>query len=85
MSDEAVDFLSAAQVAEIFGVHENTVRAWEKRGLLTAARLPRSGYRRFSPEEVERMRHDVFGQFAPAVTDDDLPGKFDPPTEEPLP
>jgi excisionase family DNA binding protein len=55
--------LTVRDTARLLGVHENTVRNWEQRGLLRAARLP-SGFRRFDPAEVERLRAEIF---APAV------------------
>jgi excisionase family DNA binding protein len=41
--------------AEALGVHENTVRNWEERGILRAVHLPGSGFRRFPIEEVEAV------------------------------
>jgi len=56
--------LSVRETARRLGVHENTVRNWERRGLLRAARLP-SGFRRFQAQDVERLRAEIY---APAVT-----------------
>jgi len=48
--------MSVRDTARLLGVHENTVRNWEAKGLLQAAgRLPGSGYRRFDRDQVERM------------------------------
>ena len=55
----------------MFGVNENTVRRWEERGLLRAARLP-SGARRFRPEDVEAMRAEMFIGFASLREDHDV-------------
>lgn len=63
--------MQVRQVARTLGVHENTVRRWEERGLLRAVRLP-SGVRRFRPEDVEAMRKQMFSGFAPMRTDDDI-------------
>ncbi len=46
-------------------VHENTVRNLEKRGQLKAIRLPGSGFRRFRKQDIERMRAEMWSQFAP--------------------
>jgi excisionase family DNA binding protein len=62
--------MQVRQVAQTLGVHENTIRRWEERGLLQAVRLP-SGVRRFRPEDVEAMREQMFGGFAPLREDDD--------------
>jgi excisionase family DNA binding protein len=60
--------LNVRETARRLGVHENTVRNWEKRGLLRAIRLPGSGYRRFRFEDVERLRQEMLTQLAPAET-----------------
>lgn len=61
------DMLNVRQTAEVLGVHENTVRNWEKSGLLRGIKLPGSGFRRFPQEEVERMRREVMGSYAPTT------------------
>jgi excisionase family DNA binding protein len=61
------EFLNVRQTAQALGVHENTVRNWEARGLLRAVRLPGSGFRRFSSDDVERLRREMFEQLAPAT------------------
>jgi len=63
--------MQVRQVARTLGVHENTVRRWEERGLLRAVRLP-SGVRRFRPEDVEAVRAQMFSGFAPLRSDDDV-------------
>jgi len=63
--------MQVRQVARTLGVHENTVRRWEQRGLLRAVRLP-SGVRRFRPDDVEAVREQMFSGFAPLQTDDDI-------------
>jgi excisionase family DNA binding protein len=60
--------LSVRETAKRLGVHENTVRNWQERGLIRAARLPGSGYRRFRLEDVERMRREMLSHVAPADT-----------------
>ncbi len=59
------EFLNVRQAANDLGVHENTVRNWEQKGLLHGIRLPGSGFRRFPREEVERMRREMFEHYAP--------------------
>jgi hypothetical protein len=61
------EFLNVRDTARMLGVHENTVRHWETRGLLRAVHLPGSGFRRFAPQEVERLRAEMFEQLAPAT------------------
>ena len=63
--------MKVRDAARTLGVHENTVRRWEERGLLRAVRLP-SGVRRFRPEDVEAMRAEMFSGFAPMSEADDV-------------
>ncbi len=59
------EFFTVRQTANELGVHENTVRNLERRGELKAIRLPGSGFRRFRKEDVDRMRREMWSQFAP--------------------
>jgi len=61
------DLLNVRTTAEELGVHENTIRNWEKSGILRGVRLPGSGFRRFPREEVERMRREMLSSYAPAT------------------
>jgi excisionase family DNA binding protein len=61
------ELLNVRDTARMLGVHENTVRNWEERGILRAVRLPGSGYRRFSAQDVERLRAEMLEQLAPAA------------------
>lgn len=61
------ELLNVRDTARALGVHENTVRNWEERGLLRAVRLPGSGFRRFATVDVERLRDEMFQQLAPAT------------------
>lgn len=63
----ASEFMNVRDTARALGVHENTVRNWEARGLLRAVRLPGSGFRRFTRVDVETMRDEMFEQLAPAT------------------
>lgn len=49
------DDLTVSQLAELEGVHPNTVRNYHKRGLITALR-DRNNWRRFPLTEVVRFR-----------------------------
>lgn len=70
--------MQVREAARVLGVHENTVRRWEERGLLRAVRLP-SGVRRFRPEDVEALREQMFSGFPPLRADDDVvPGRATP-------
>lgn len=63
--------LQVRQAARGLGVHENTLRRWEERGLIRAVHLP-SGVRRFRPEDVEALRAQMFSGFPPIV-EEELP------------
>ena len=68
--------MSTGAAAEELGVHANTLRNWEEKGLIRAMKLP-SGYR-FSREEVERLRHEMFNHLSLVHEDGsevDLPGE----------
>jgi len=43
------------EAARMLGVHQQTIRGWERRGLIRLVRLPGSGYRRVPRVEVERL------------------------------
>jgi len=65
------ELIQVRQAARALGVHENTIRRWEERGLLRAVRLP-SGVRRFRAEDIEAVREGMFSGFAPLREDDDV-------------
>lgn len=47
--------LTLKRAARLLGVHEQTLRSWEKRGIIRMVRLPGSHYRRVPAEEVARL------------------------------
>lgn len=49
-----MELLTIAQAAKKIGVHPNSLRNYEKRGLIKPARLP-SGQRRYSMEDLNRV------------------------------
>jgi hypothetical protein len=53
---EAMIYLTLKRASHQLGVHEQTLRSWEKRGLIQMVRLPGSGYRRVLVTEVERLQ-----------------------------
>jgi excisionase family DNA binding protein len=71
--------MTTTAAAVELGVHANTLRNWEEKGLIRAARLPGSGFRRYSREEVERLRHAMFNHLTSTTSDDaietPLPGE----------
>jgi DNA-binding transcriptional MerR regulator len=52
-------YVTLKRAAQALGVHEQTLRSWEKRGLIRMIRLPGSGYRRVPVEEIERLQDEM--------------------------
>ncbi len=48
--------LTLKNAARALGVHEQTLRSWERKGLIRMARLPGSHYRRVPVAEVKRLQ-----------------------------
>lgn len=72
-TEMAVDeLMNVRSSARLLGVSENSLRKYERQGRLKAVRLPGSGFRRFRREDIERMRSEMWSQFAPATSVDDL-------------
>lgn len=53
-------YFGVRRTADELGVHENTIRRWENQGIISAVRLPGSNFRRFTPDEIERVRRDMY-------------------------
>jgi uncharacterized protein YjcR len=58
--------MNVREAAARLGVHENTIRNWESKGILRAIHLPVSQYRRFEASEIERMAREMRSHLAPA-------------------
>jgi type I restriction enzyme M protein len=50
--------LSIGEVSSIFGIHQDTLRNWEKKGLITPLRVGPRGDRKYRPEDIERIAND---------------------------
>lgn len=48
-------FLRTKDVAEIFGVTQNTIRSWENKGILIPAYKSPTGRRGYSEEQVNAL------------------------------
>ena len=46
--------------AKALGVARETIRSWERRGLIPPARRDRNQQRRYTRQDLERIRHVVF-------------------------
>lgn len=49
------DLLSIGQVSDIFGIHQDTLRNWEKKGLLVPLRVGDRQDRRYRPADIETI------------------------------
>ncbi|MBU0613550.1 type I restriction-modification system subunit M [Patescibacteria group bacterium] len=65
--------LSIGQVSKIFGIHQDTLRNWEKRGLITPLRVGPRGDRKYRPEDIERIANDksIIKSFDTSLTDEE--------------
>ena len=61
MIDNSTTLLSVAQVAQTLGLHSDTIRRWEKKGLIKSRR-DQHNYRVFSVEEVQRVHQQQLNQ-----------------------
>lgn len=55
--------LGVRDSAELLDVHENTLRRWEKKGLIKAVKLP-TGVRRFRLDDIKQMRREMWDDIA---------------------
>jgi len=64
--------LSISEVSSIFGIHQDTLRNWEKKGLITPLRVGPRGDRKYRPEDIERIANDksIMKSFDAPLTDD---------------
>lgn len=70
--------LSLKEAAKRLGVHPNTLRNWEQRGLIRLVRLPGSRYRRVPASEVQRLLREMH---RPIVETGGV--RLDPPPDDP--
>lgn len=59
MSQEPLqELLTLKQASELLKVHPNTLRAWDKKGILRAVRIGERGLRRYKRDDlVKFMEH----------------------------
>jgi type I restriction enzyme M protein len=64
--------LSISEVSSIFGIHQDTLRNWEKKGLITPLRVGPRKDRKYKPEDIERIANDksIVKTFDALLTDD---------------
>ena len=47
-----------SEVADMFGIHPDTLRNWEKDGVVVPERIGKRGDRRYTPEQVKKIQDD---------------------------
>src|SRR3989344_2317491 len=64
--------LSISEVAKIFGLDKDTLRNWEKKGIITPLRVGPRGDRKYRPEDLEKIANDksIVKTFDAPLTDD---------------
>lgn len=65
--------LSIGEVAKIFGINKDTLRNWEKKGLITPLRVGPRKDRKYKPEDIERIADDksIVKDLGVPLTDDE--------------
>lgn len=49
------ELLSIGQVAELFSIHQDTLRNWEKEGILVPLRVGKRGDRKYRPQDIQAI------------------------------
>lgn len=49
------ELLTLKEAAQVLKVHPNTLRAWDKKGILIAVRIGVKGVRRYKKEAIEKF------------------------------
>lgn len=49
------ELLTLSEAAQILKVHPNTLRLWDKKGVLTAVRIGVKRVRRYKKEDIEKF------------------------------
>lgn len=72
-TDKEKSLLSIGEVAKLFGVNKDTLRNWEKKGLITPLRVGPRQDRKYKPEDIERIANDksIVKDLGVATTDDE--------------
>lgn len=52
---EMPELLSIGQVADIFSIHQDTLRNWEKEGILVPLRVGKRGDRKYRPQDIQAI------------------------------
>ncbi|HTN68090.1 MAG TPA: DNA (cytosine-5-)-methyltransferase [Dysgonamonadaceae bacterium] len=71
------DYLTLAETAEIIGKSKETLRRWDKEGILSAVREPVSNYRVYRKSDVQTLLGSLFDE----VIEDDVSNYVEPENE----
>ena len=77
-------YLTLKEASARLGVHPNTLRNWEQRGLVQLARLPGSRYRRIPKSEMERLEAGLLSPPAPSAGVTSWRVRIEPPDTDPV-
>lgn len=55
MTEKLPELLTLKETCEILKVHPNTLRQWDKKGILKAVRFGQRGDRRYRRENIEKF------------------------------
>jgi len=55
MKDKITELITLKEACEILKVHPNTLRDWDKKGILKAVRIGVKGVRRYRKEDIEKF------------------------------
>lgn len=61
MSNEEMKYMTVAEFASKIGVHPQTVRKWDREGVLKPHHVLPSGRRLYSEEQVEKITNKGIG------------------------
>ena len=52
------ELLTLSEASQILKAHPNTLRKWDKKGLLKAVRFGQRGDRRYKKEDIEKLTNE---------------------------
>ena len=53
------ELLTIREVADLFGVHPETLRRWDNEGKLKAIRIGELGHRKYRKEDIEQLLTNI--------------------------
>lgn len=72
MNQDSKKLLSIGEVAKIFGIHQDTLRNWEKNGILEPLRVGPRKDRRYRPEDIEKLAEKDMQGIISSVSSDKI-------------